>query len=182
MWCWDLWTPSMLTVLSPPPSGPGAPPGSGPEWSAGRQEDLVQPNAQLHQDRHRDAGQGDHLGCWAQHPITCSSVELSTTPPCWSFPTPNLTLWAITWTLTVKSQSDHYYLCFPHPARSNHPTLSFPSPPWMTTAGRTDEKGVKESQRYHFNQRNNGLPPVTRRAECKQKTRLHWFLSSYCWY
>lgn len=56
--------PVILMVGSAVSSGPRAPPGSGLQRSAGGQEDLVQPDAQLHQDRHWD--QGDHLTREAQ--------------------------------------------------------------------------------------------------------------------
>lgn len=52
--------PADVTALPVSP-GPGAPSGSGPQRGSSRQEDLVQQNPELHQDRHRDPGQRDHL-------------------------------------------------------------------------------------------------------------------------
>lgn len=64
-------------------TGPGAPFGSGSQWGSGGQKDLVQPNAQLHQDGHRHPGQRDHL---TQRPamrrvLTRPRLELGVTRP-----------------------------------------------------------------------------------------------------
>lgn len=76
--------------------------------------------------------------------------------PCWKLWMPNLTHRAITltWTLTLKSQDDHYYRpcyllskkssCFPNLITPIH---SLPSPTRMTTAKCADEKGLKNTRR-----------------------------------
>lgn len=75
----------------PLPSGPGAPSGSGSQRGPGGQEDLVQPNAQLHQNSHRHPGQRDHLtllglGSLMRQPeLERFSLSSVTTEPHFSF-------------------------------------------------------------------------------------------------
>ena len=99
--------------------------------------------------------------------------------PHWNLWTPNLTHRAITltWTLTVKTQDDHYYrlcylslfkkmsLCFlPDLITRTHffaspPKNDYSQPHWW------EEVEKCKVQWYHFPQRNNVLPSVTQKEK-----------------